>query len=1212
MKLNLRLWLRQILAESTRRNRSHRHYVRPCIESLEERTLLSGVSPFVQSINRAVPLGPSTSATSVAYTVTFNEVVTGVDLADFSLALTGTVSADLAQVTPVNGAVYTVTVNDIMGTGTLGLNLVDNNTIRDLAGDGLGQPNAPASLLSNTTFASASYSIAVAIADLNGDGKPDLVVANYLSNSVSVLLGNGNGTFQPQSAFATGSGPLSVAAADFNGDGKLDLVVGNYGSQSVSVLLGNGDGTFQSQTAFATGSFPTSVQATDLNGDGKADVVVADLGSNKVSVLLGNGDGTFQSQSVFATGATPRSVAVADFNGDGKPDLVVANDNSRNVSVLLGNGNGTFQSQVTFATGTLPSSVAVADFNGDGKADLVVTNENMLGSVSVLLGNGDGTFQSQTTYHTGMLPSSVAVTDINGDGNADLIISNEGANDISVLLGNGDGTFQHQTTFATASAPYFVAVGDVSGDGRPDAVVATYDSESVSVLLNAGSGSFTGQVYTIVPPPPATHFVISSSSSTATAGAGYVFTVMAEDQFDDVAVAYAGTVAFSSSDQGAFTSLPMPSTLLNGVGVFSATLTTSGIQTLTVTDNNSSGVTGNITGTSDPITVDAATASHFIVNAPASATAGNAIPLTVTAEDPFNNIATGYLGTVAFSSTDVGVLTSLPAPGVLSGGVGVFNATLTTAGNQTLTATDNNSTGNTGILTSTTDLITVSAATASQFVITAPGAASAGSGFSFTVTAEDLFGNVAAGYSGTVTFSSTDAGTLTSLPSPSILVAGAGVFSATLTTAGNQSLTATDNNTSGVTGTLVATSGQIAVNAATASHFVVTAPATATAGSDFAFTITAKDAYGNKDSSYAGTVQFSSSDTAAGTSLPSNGSLQGGVGVFSAILQSSGNQTITASDSANSAIAGTVTVNVVSTVMATHLVVIAPNSVTAGNGFRFTVIAETASNQRLTSYSGNVTFTSTDTRTSTVLPIHGTLISGIGVFCATLTTFGSQTLTATTTNPLPAIICTSGHIIVKPAAASHFDVDTPGTVTAGSSFRFTVTALDRFNNKVTDYSGTVTLTWTDACGKAHQERGRLSNGIGVFSATLVTAGKQWLTASDGDRHLSGKSGLILVQAAAATHFSIKAPESVAAGTPFHFTVIALDRFNNTVTSYNGTVHFTSSDGVAMLPANSTLSGGMGTFTAVLNAKKTSQTLRAADVANAAVNGASKKIEVRGR
>ena len=227
----------------------------------------------------------------------------------------------------------------------------------------------------------------MALADLNGDGKPDLVVSNYnntifgINNhagTIAVLLGNGDGTFQAQNTFAAGYVTKSLAVADLNGDGKPDLVVGNLqsktGTYTVSVVLGNGDGTFQSRRTFASGKVPSSVVVGDVNGDGKPDLVVANSNYKAiVSVLLGNGDGTFQAPTTFAAGSTPFSVTMGDVNGDGKPDLVVNDRSLYSAGVLLGNGNGTFQTPSLFPTGSFPQFLLLGDANSDGKLDLITT-----------------------------------------------------------------------------------------------------------------------------------------------------------------------------------------------------------------------------------------------------------------------------------------------------------------------------------------------------------------------------------------------------------------------------------------------------------------------------------------------------------------------------------------------------------------------------------------------------------------------------------------------------------------------------------------------------------------------------------------------------------------------------------------------------------------------------------------------------------------------
>ncbi len=311
-------------------------------------------------------------------------------------------------------------------------------------------------------YATGYLPYSVAIGDFNGDHKLDLVVANSdnhakVHRTVSVLLGNGDGTFQPQVQYGTGNGAVSVAVGDFNGDGKLDIVTANLHDSAVNVLLGNGDGSFQPSVEYGTLQRPWSVAIGDFNGDGKLDLAVACGNSDgRVSVLLGNGDGSFQASVNYAIGTSPHSIAVGDFNGDGRPDLVVANPRSDTVSVLIGKGDGTFSAHVDYGTDGTPYSVAVADFNHDGKLDLATANYGYFGggkSVSVLLGNGDGTFQAHADYPTNGDSQGVAVGDFNNDGNPDLVAANYalGGDTVSVLLGNGDGTFQAHADYRTGS-----------------------------------------------------------------------------------------------------------------------------------------------------------------------------------------------------------------------------------------------------------------------------------------------------------------------------------------------------------------------------------------------------------------------------------------------------------------------------------------------------------------------------------------------------------------------------------------------------------------------------------------------------------------------------------------------------------------------------------------------------------------------------------------
>jgi uncharacterized protein (DUF2141 family) len=385
---------------------------------------------------------------------------------------------------------------------------------------------APVQLYSTSD---ASGAASVVYQDLNGDGKIDLVTANN-DGSVSVLLGNGDGKFRAAVVYGSGgSGATSVAIADVNRDGKLDVLVsnncepsgGNCANGSVGVLLGNGDGTFQPVVTYASGGFFASALAVgDLNGDGKPDVVVTNgFSTATVGVLLGNGDGTFQPVVLYDSGSqSAKSVAIADLNGDGKPDVVVTNcsfDNgalcahdkdSNSVAVLLGNGDGTLQSAVTYPTGgASPYAVKVEDVNGDGKLDLVVANNCSSpgpfncapGAVGILLGNGDGTFRLAVSYSSGGRNAvSIAVADVNGDGNLDIAVSNQGNSTLGVLLGNGDGTFRKASVYSVLGGA--LSIADLNGDGRPDVVLATPETNSLSigVLLNLTLAATTSTVTT--------------------------------------------------------------------------------------------------------------------------------------------------------------------------------------------------------------------------------------------------------------------------------------------------------------------------------------------------------------------------------------------------------------------------------------------------------------------------------------------------------------------------------------------------------------------------------------------------------------------------------------------------------------------------------------------------------------------------------------------
>ena len=304
-----------------------------------------------------------------------------------ALVVTGTFPTATAISSSGSAGSYTLT-GTVVGTGSASLSPTGTVSFLDtsngnavLGSQTLGSGVAALSFANSSTPAVGNEPAAVTVGDFNGDGKADLAVANGSSGTVTVLLGNGDGTFTAAagSPITVGSRPVSVAVGDFNGDGKADLAVANYVDNTVTVLLGNGDGTFTpaAGSPIVVGNGPGSVVVGDFNGDSKSDLAVANNGDNTVTVLLGNGDGTFTaagSPIVVGNGAT--SVAVGDFNGDGKADLAVANYGSGTLTVLLGNGDGTFAAAAgsPITVGNNASAVAAGDFNGDGKADLAVAN----------------------------------------------------------------------------------------------------------------------------------------------------------------------------------------------------------------------------------------------------------------------------------------------------------------------------------------------------------------------------------------------------------------------------------------------------------------------------------------------------------------------------------------------------------------------------------------------------------------------------------------------------------------------------------------------------------------------------------------------------------------------------------------------------------------------------------------------------------------------
>ncbi|MEO8151255.1 MAG: T9SS type A sorting domain-containing protein [Bacteroidia bacterium] len=368
----------------------------------------------------------------------------------------------------------------------------------------LHQSNAQVCFNPKASYTADINSSSLCYADFNGDSIIDLAVANIASggSNVSILLGDGLGSFSAATNFPVGALPRSICSADFNGDDNADLATTNSGPGNVSILLGNGAGSFTAAAGFGTGIYnQSSICSADFNGDSIADLAITS-DFNFVLVALGIGNGGFSAVTQFTADNSTGSVVSADFNGDGDADLAVTTHNgSYNVSVMSGKGAGSFGSATNFAVGTSPISIIGADFNGDGKIDLATANmvNNVTGNVSVLLGNGAGSFAPVTNFGVGAatVPKSICSADFDGDGKIDLAmacIANNSTGNVSIITGDGTGSFGSPVVFAVDSFPVSVISSDFNSDGKMDLALAAsksnIDTGEVSVLINCNTTGF--------------------------------------------------------------------------------------------------------------------------------------------------------------------------------------------------------------------------------------------------------------------------------------------------------------------------------------------------------------------------------------------------------------------------------------------------------------------------------------------------------------------------------------------------------------------------------------------------------------------------------------------------------------------------------------------------------------------------------------------------
>jgi hypothetical protein len=530
----------------------------------------------------------------------------------------------------------------------------------------------------------------IAVADMNHDGNLDLVVGNG-SRAVSILLGNGDGTFQPPKTFDPGIAGTSIAVADINGDGNLDVVAGASVSCApvacpavISVMLGDGNGNLSHFITYgSSGSGPSNIALADVTGDGKPDLLVTwctDPACNNdmtLAVFPGNGNGTFATPQNFDLGVRGGGAVfvLADLNRDGKLDAVVTHEGG-NIEVLLGKGDGTFRAPLNFNTGGVASySIQAADLNGDGNVDLFATsycvsnNDCSTGIVGVLLGNGDGTFQVAKTYPTNATGAqAVTSADINGDGKPDLIVAHRcfgfcNSSPVVVLEGNGDGTFKKPLRYFSGgkSGDAILAV-DTNGDAKPDVIVANVCASN-SDCSSGNVGVLLGTAGVLTTPS------VTSNRNPSTYGEAVTFTVTVQSVGPNTPTGNVrllnGTVGLGSA------------TLADGVATFMKTNLPAGSLSITAVYN---GDLDSAKSTSAPLReqVQEASTTTTIASSSNPSTQGQSVTFTARVTSPTARVT----GSVTFKAG-----TTILGSVALAGGKASLASTTLPVGANRITAT---------------------------------------------------------------------------------------------------------------------------------------------------------------------------------------------------------------------------------------------------------------------------------------------------------------------------------------------------------------------------------------------------------------------------------------------------------------------------------------------------------------------------------------------
>lgn len=1142
---------------------------------------------------------------------------------------------------------HALVIGDFNNDGKSDIATMNSGTASVLLGNGDGtfQPHLDAGFVGNTNMIAG---------DFNHDGKLDLATSNTLSvGTITLLKGHGDGTFDPALNINANSAPVYLADGDFNHDGFDDFAVANsYAATSMSVILNNGDGTYAPPHLYPIAETGYEIEVADFNNDGFQDFAVR--GASQYQIEYGKGDGTFFSSQNFATpiGQFEKGSQHGDFNGDGAIDLAYvssagvtvvmnANDSAAN---LAGAVSFKLTAAPSITSGSaLPMTVTAVDAAGNPATGFlgtlfITTNDpavtstfaytftsadagthSFTGSVNLLTPGVQtvtvaSPLMTAATASVNVMPavSKLAISAPAASNAGDTFSVTVSAIDQLGAVATGYGSTIHfSSSDAQAGLPADYTF--TSADAGVHTFAVTLKSAG-SKFLSATElgGTITGGTFVNVAPLAASSLALVGSGGSI--GVARPITVVALDIYGNVAIGYGGTVHFTSSDASA--SLPADTALVNGAATVNATFMTVGIQTITATDVATSAIRGTMSSDATP-----PVAALFSVGGFPATTAGVANSFTVTVRDTIGQVASGYTGTVFFSSSDVqaGLPTSYTFT-TADAGVHSFTATLRTAGTQSINVRDL-----TGGLSGSQVGISVSSAAFAGFRLSVPIPTdshghylmTAGDLIPLTVKATDVFGNAVAAYTGSLHLSSTD--TQAGLPSDyTFNAADAGVHTFTVilkTTTPNGVVWSFSVADIANAASLTTITNFEVVNAA-ASSFTITLPTQITAGVPFSSKLTVSDAFGNGVKNYFGTVHFSTSAVSAG--LPADytfNSVDSGVHTFSLTLNTSGNQSLAVTDVNNPLITASAsgTVNAAAT---SRLIASFPTTTTAGAAQPFTVTATDAFGNLTAGYNGTVRFSSSDAQAG--LPASYTFSNkdaGVHTFSATLKTAGVQSITVADTANAALTATQSGIKVNASATAGSFVVTGFPATTAGVAKTFTVLVKDAFGNVSTGYTGTVTFSSSDAKAglPANYTFTSTDAGVHTFSATLKTAGVQSITVKDATSTtvVGTQSGITVTGAATAASLTVSGFPATTAGVAHTFTVTARDAFGNLCSGYTGTVKFSSTDVLAGLPASYTFTAadaGVRTFTATLK-KAGTQSITVTDTASSTVVGSQAGIAV---